>query len=620
MIMNIKKKLMALLLLSLSAIFILYSCRPELSKEELLNSPDSKTARKSYDLTETQNFFFLPPIGRSATYSGVFDAKLFPIVEICDLSNCTPPYHASFTSNGTGSEGIRVNIVDEHYIVNWNTNKTGAKVGSTYRITVKLNNKTLGYADVIIVKNKSEAKKDVNTIVIVAGQTLPIKFRIEKQQEESDLVVMTNAADPLLLIAKAQNNKTIEVYGLRDELGTPIQLTDVLIKGQTESEITHYKYDNQNRLSKIITSNNTQFLFNWIAEQKAAVTVLANNGNTQLNTVIDFSAQMSATLSNNMQVQKKTGTKRSKLPLKLEYSSVSSKSTSSSNTIAALADPSSSVTINVNRCGVPADADVMLSVRLVDGESLATLPTNKVGTGLYTTTIPTNLAPTINPSKICNQLENVLGYGCTALPFLCPAIEAVLLATGAGASVAVPVGIACAEATAGFAIYCETLGGDGTPGGGDSVLKKLCDAPGLNRTFTQDIILRPYALGLPTNIFGDSQRVPGSGPFPALNIVLGATPKIESLQLTPSAPAAGQNYVANVDVFCVTQGSQVTLTVVGSDGYTDSATYSITSTQSQGRFSLTVPGADTGVQDVVTVKITLADGTILTRTASLVFN
>ena len=610
----------SLLLLTLGITFILHGCKTDQGFEELSAARDSKVAMKSNDSNEFQGFFFLPPMSKSPSYSGVFDAKLSPVVEICELPECTPPYHATFTRGDAGSEVIRVDLVDQHYIVNWNTKKTGAKAGATYRVTVKLGNKTLGHKDVIVVNNKSEAGQNgANAIVLIAGQTLPIKFRIEKQQAESGLVVMTNGADPLLLTAK-KDDKTIEVYGLRDALGVPIQLTDVLIKGQTESDITHYKYDSQKRISQIITSNKVQFLFDWITEQKAAVTVLANDGTTQLNTVIDFSAQTSATLSST--TQKRTVTMRRNLPLKLEYSSIANKSTFSSSAIAAAAATNSTVTINVNRCGVPADVTAMLLVRSVDGGLLAgPFPASKVGTGIYTTTLPTGLAPSVNPSEICEDLALLLKIGCTAQkvgPALCAGISLALLVSGYGTLIAAPVGTACTEALLGMTFICATLGYSGISGG-PSLAKQLCDSPGLNRTFTQDIVLIPYAVGINGSLFGVPQRVKVTEPFPALSIVLGFTPNIESLQLNPTAPSAGQNYVANVDVFCVTQGSQVTLKVVGSDGYTDSATYGITSTQSQGTFSLTVPGAETGVQDVVTVEIKLADGTTLTRTASLVF-
>lgn len=608
--------------MTLGTTLINHSCKPEQGLEELLNYPDPRAARKSYAITEAENFFFLPPIGEKTSYSGVFDAQVNPVVEICELPECNPPYHAEFTKDGAGLEKIRVDITDEHYIVNWHTNKTGAKVGSTYRITIKLNNTILGYADVIVVKNKGQAKKDGNNIVLVAGQTLPIKFRIEKKQEELDLDVMTNAADPLLITAK-KNNKTIEVYGLRDELGIPTQLTDIIIKGQTTDKATHYKYNSQNQLSKIITLNKTQFLFEWISQTKAIVTVLANDGITQVNTEIDFSSS-NATLTSSTQVNKQNFVlKRDKKPLKLQYSNKSSSKTASdNNSLNAFAAAESSVTINVTRCDTPADADVLLSARLVDGELVGTFPATRTSIGLYTASIPTDAALTVDVGDLCEKLEGVLGLACgfVGLPALCPALGIVLIVAKVPPTIIATIEAACAEAVFELEFYCATLGGDGTPGGGESIAAKICKDPGIDRTFTQDLVLTAYAIGLPNNIFGESQRVPGNGPFPNLSVDLGSTTKIESFQLIPSSPAEGQDYVASIDVFCVTQGSQATISIVGSDGYTDSISYSITSTQSQGNFSLTVPGAATGVQDVVTVEIQLADGTVLTRTASLVFN
>jgi hypothetical protein len=127
------------------------------------------------------HFFFLPPMVPNPSFSGTFDAALSPLVEICETPACLA-MHVTFTmTTGPGSETIRVSPTDGHYIVNWHTNHTGAVVGNTYRIRVRVGDLVLGFADIQIASNGQQARNVTNnqTIGLVGGRTLPIKFRIE---------------------------------------------------------------------------------------------------------------------------------------------------------------------------------------------------------------------------------------------------------------------------------------------------------------------------------------------------------------------------------------------------------------------------------------------------------
>ena len=67
-----------------------------------------------------EHFFWLPPMaGNPASFNGAFDGTQLPVVQICDLANCEPALIAEFTTTtGPGSETVRVNSLDEYYIVN----------------------------------------------------------------------------------------------------------------------------------------------------------------------------------------------------------------------------------------------------------------------------------------------------------------------------------------------------------------------------------------------------------------------------------------------------------------------------------------------------------------------
>jgi hypothetical protein len=128
-----------------------------------------------------EGFYFLAPMVRNPIYAGTFDPSLSPVVEICASPACTA-FHARFSmTDGDGSEMVRLDEADEHYIVNWHSGRTGAASGTTYRIRVLASGMVLGYADVAVVRTGRQAVqvRADGSIELVSGQTLPVKFRLE---------------------------------------------------------------------------------------------------------------------------------------------------------------------------------------------------------------------------------------------------------------------------------------------------------------------------------------------------------------------------------------------------------------------------------------------------------
>jgi len=161
------------------------SCENPMSLIESKDSdqPISKPSSGGTYSSGKEHFFFLPPIAPEPVFNGPFDGSLEPIVEIVGLSD---DFIETFTmTNGSGSEILRVEPADEHYIVNWHTGRYTLNEQTTYRIRVLIPASPtyieLGFADVYVV-NKGENREDVDTdeyIVLKYGRTLPIKFRIE---------------------------------------------------------------------------------------------------------------------------------------------------------------------------------------------------------------------------------------------------------------------------------------------------------------------------------------------------------------------------------------------------------------------------------------------------------
>ncbi len=134
-----------------------------------------------------EGFYFLPPMVKKPTYAGTFDPTLSPVVEICETTACTELHQIFSMTEGAGSELVRLDEVNEHYVVNWHTDRTGpdglgTEVGQTYRVRVQVAGTVLGYADVQMAGNGKEARNMTtdDVITLVDGRTLPIKFRIEE--------------------------------------------------------------------------------------------------------------------------------------------------------------------------------------------------------------------------------------------------------------------------------------------------------------------------------------------------------------------------------------------------------------------------------------------------------
>src|SRR5438309_7634003 len=109
------------------------------------------------------HFYWLPPMTRQPSFTGTFDGTLAPVVEISELggvTGCANRVVATFTTTtGPGSETVRVDLVNQLYIVNWHTKAFTLNTACTYRIRFLVAGFELGVADVDLVANTTELKR-----------------------------------------------------------------------------------------------------------------------------------------------------------------------------------------------------------------------------------------------------------------------------------------------------------------------------------------------------------------------------------------------------------------------------------------------------------------------------
>jgi len=198
-------------------------------------SPDLLISDALHD-DGNEHFFWLPPmVGQPGSFNGPFDAMQSPVLRICDLTDCSGLVIAEYSmTTGPGSETIRLSAADEHYIVNWHTSDFDVSPGPTYRIVVSTNGTLLGYADVQLGATGKEVKNITTneTIGLLDGRTLPIKFRIEEGAVGPTATFFDAAAD-FDASLDGENPNGVWRYGESAGLLAPVTLFPDLLQPAT---------------------------------------------------------------------------------------------------------------------------------------------------------------------------------------------------------------------------------------------------------------------------------------------------------------------------------------------------------------------------------------------------
>lgn len=295
------------------------------------------------------------------------------------------------------------------------------------------------------------------------------------------------------------------------------------------------------------------------------------------------------------------------------------------------------VTVTTRNCGQTADAlgGVRLTLNDGSGKFLGSYGTTRTGPGTYLGHIP-DISQTTQRSldTVKGAIETaaqVMSVACAAdkaSPLLatqaCISVSAAMASTVIGAPVAAQFLAACEAAVVAGKLACagydkislpvpdfvDPAAADILPSLDKILVKVLPDT-----LFNSTVV--PYIEALPSNVYGASVAVTGTGAITASvdqeALVVG------DLVLDPSNPAAGVSYAASARLQCIPFDSSATLAVSGSDGYTGSASKSWDTSTPSDVMQLSVPGAGSGVRDSLTLTVTPRVGSPVTRTAYLVF-
>ncbi len=430
----------------------------------------------------------------------------------------------------------------------------------------------------------------------------------------------TNPGDSLILTAQTPNGEFIEYFGIKDTDGFAT-LVNYIRFTDSGGDITVFQLDSEGRPVQIFAFNGVVFNITWQSDTLILITAISADGSIQANVSFDLSAQTSNSLSLTTTTD---GTTYS--PLEINRAPRDGKAVQlitnelkqqidivlSGNVLSA----TSSSLVDVKRCETPVNnAAVDMLVAPKDGTSFKPyiLYGTLVGDGTYSVTIPT-MPSTIGDQAeaICKSIADPLGKVCSALglipvgseSLICSSIAAAIdLLLGGPTGEGVPIAAACVSGFAAARTYCSTLGSGGPVTGPPSLADFICANIDnlVDRYAGEDYFLAPSADIPGVGGFAIAGKTaPAEGPFP--NFVIDAAGAVDIVSFTsnPADPLPFQDYVATTVITCAPPNTSVTMSIVGTDGYTDSIVCVIDGDDS---CLLNVPGAEEGIVDTVTVSI-----------------
>jgi hypothetical protein len=410
--------------------------------------------------------------------------------------------------------------------------------------------------------------------------------------------IMTNGEDPLLMKIEGGGGKTTSLYGTRDENGLPCTL-DAILETQG-SETTKIFFDLKGRPLKLIASNGVKIQYEWVGSKTANITAVSADGKTQVNTSIDFTS--ATTISKTTEKVNTTLKKQAFKPRGPFIASAEKKA-------AALATPVPwyNGLVNLEKCGTPFSSDDISVMLEADNISDQIPVYYGLETGKYAFRYPRSNDLIVSSCDAALKIKDLLMLVCASKAYInetVTVVNLILVSSGVDTDVLATFTIAGSDAERILNSIC-LIADAGILG---------CEDFGVARLFN-NIKLTPVVDG----VKGTTVAAAPGGALTALNFTLPAQAEIKSFVLVPPNPPEGVSYTAIADIYCLPAGSVVTLSIVGTDGYTNSISYTTTGTSSDNSYILEVPGAEAAVRDVVTVRVTLPAGSLLESTAYLVF-
>lgn len=447
--------------------------------------------------------------------------------------------------------------------------------------------------------------------------TGPYILTIEESQGANvTATYFVNPADPRLVQSEVAPGSTVTWFGDKDDEGRATFISGFQVD-DTENGKTLFTNDSFGRPLTIVSPSGAVFEIDYTGGSGTPViTAISPDGTVQVNTTLETKSEVISTPSSSIRKNDRIETEF--LP------GVMAPAREDEAYLATVLNGKLSkggvgnVTTSVTNCGEPeADATVTWTVRsdLTGTNILSDAQSVPGANGTYTLFFPVRSADEITTSReqLCEGVEDAVNGSCDLLSNsglaadqFCAAVAGALAGvTGPGAILLLAE---CELIVVAAQLACSAAG----------TVNLDCDSINIEDAFTgqNDTLTFTPTVTVPGKlpVTLPSQTASLAGPFPSFTHEVGDDPAIGAFRTSPVDPQPGQDYLAEAEILCVPSGTSVVIGVVGTDGFTDSRTETISG---NGSVALSVPGAAAGIRDTISVGIIVAPE--VTRTISVVF-
>ena len=444
-------------------------------------------------------------------------------------------------------------------------------------------------------------------------------FRADNKTKAT-FVIHSNPVDPILMEAKTPDGDKVFLVGTKDSRGAPRKVDFFHIIDQSGNVTDVYLGDN-GRPVDATDDSGARITFSWGDNYTSVHLDVVNSDRTsQVNINIDLVENMNGTLRQKREINKLVD-----LEVQHKPETFPLKQRRQANSNIAI------VTINVTSCGIPeVGARVGAEIGYKKQSLMYTSVLETFGEvtdteGIFKVTLPIELAS--ESADTCNSVEETIEEICAwylgdsgqeSITFLiCHMLNGVL--PGSMQRADGNLFKLCLNSFIGFEVYC----GDRTDRTDTDQTRSVtvCDrVTGVSDSALEvhegsSILFKPYA------VFENGQKVHANGKMLELVpgtigsfVIENTSPAVKNLVVEPVDPDPLEDYVVNVTYTCTTANVNVTMEIVGTDGYNNTVICNGGTT-----CTLYVPGAEALVEDTVTVGIRDDPNFNFWRTILLIF-
>jgi|GEM_PF-900311 len=409
----------------------------------------------------------------------------------------------------------------------------------------------------------------------------------------------TNPTDPTLIKVTEGDGTEVTYYGSKDIDGVPQDLKLVTVKYPGDTETYKVNIEENGQPGKIFTPTGSMFEIDPIDTKEFYLSIVSGTGEIRIDTKINLDsldepkssiAPQPAGTTHVPPRMKAQGRSVIFTPFPHEYNSHDLKSTAAGNML----------TLNLTVCGETLPSQYLIPVLYMKPPLGGVIPNPSFSSsidGQYGFSLPEQSEPSQKIQQICTQVGSIiddvcLAYDWTPKSAICPLISKLIDKKFQNSNDKQSILNVCDKAIELLPKLCKIHK--------DIGLENFCELAG-------EVYLNPnpdqYTYLLMVHTEGKMYEVPLTNFNPntsgTITYDIPGTFDVTDLYTEPKDPGPSEGYLAVALIDCPDPaGVEVTISVSGSDGYSDSETVTLTT---GGSVSLYVPGGAQSVEDVITV-------------------